>query len=144
MIDNLMLALRQAHYRHEGQGERLFQVASLLLSRGATVISADTGGQLPLRSAMDPVHLPLIELLLEHRAAVPADGLYWAIVESSPVLTTTAQQAWGKKLLPMLMRHGADSSMNVGRELDQTYDQLAKKMRVGDLLDRAKVRHAPR
>lgn len=349
----LMVALQHAHYRHEGNGDRLVQVARLLIARGASVKVAGAGGRVPLRAAMDPFNLPLIELLLKHGAALPDDGLdwalsnantplirllmpratpamlawtgptggtllhraaespetafvipwllskgldvnapdherttplgqaalsgnlagvvalhkaqarldgldddgqsalhlaaygahhdvlqwlvqrhldvkardkrgrssldialdtqafafftdarkldviallggvpgdvqrgrfgnhplhvavrqrdlatverlleagaspnlkdasgntplYWAIVESSPVLTTPAQQAWGRKLLPLLIRHGADTRMKPGRELDRTYDQLAQEMRVADLLERAKRRQAPR
>lgn len=75
----LIRALRHGHYRHQGQGEHLLQVASLLLSRGASVKGAGADGKPPLSAAMDPVNIPLIELLLKHGAAVPDDGLDWAI-----------------------------------------------------------------
>jgi ankyrin repeat protein len=75
----LTLALQHAHYRQEAKGERLVQVASLRLSRGASAKGAGTRGALPLRAAMDPVNLPLIELLLKHGAEVPDDGLDWSL-----------------------------------------------------------------
>mgnify|MGYP003347221787 CR=1 FL=1 len=75
----LLLALRHAHYRQEANGRRLYDVAALLLARGALVKGVASGAELPLRAAMDPVNLPLIMLLLNHGAAIPDEGLDWAI-----------------------------------------------------------------
>lgn len=73
----LLLALRHGHYKHEARGERLFAVAAFLLSPGASL--KVTKGPLPMCAAMVPVNLPLIRLLLQHGAALPNDGLDWAL-----------------------------------------------------------------
>lgn len=74
----LLLALRYGHYNHSDPG-RLLAVVELLLSRGASVALAGKDGMLPLRAAMDPVNIDLIRLLLKHGAAMPDDGLDWAL-----------------------------------------------------------------
>lgn len=75
----LLTALRWGHYRHEGKGEKLHAVVALLLSRGASAKIAGKDGVLPVRAAMDPVNIPLIRLLIQHGAALPDDGLDWAL-----------------------------------------------------------------
>lgn len=75
----LLLAVRHAHYRNEGKGEQILAVAALLLSRGASAKIAGNDGELPVRAAMDPVNIPLIRLLVKHGAALPDDGLDWAL-----------------------------------------------------------------
>jgi ankyrin repeat protein len=93
----LLLALRHGHYRHEGKGERLLAVAGLLLSRGASAKIAGASGELPVSAAMDPPNLPLIRLLIQHGAALPADGLHWALgaddVELVKLMMTVATPA---------------------------------------------------
>lgn len=74
----LLVALRHAHYRHEDP-DRLMKVVGRLLSRGASAKVAGSDGALPVRAAMDPVNLPLIQLLLSHGAEMPEDGLDWAL-----------------------------------------------------------------
>ena len=74
----LLTALRHAHYKHSDP-QRLHAVAELLLSRGASAKIAGADGALPMRAAMDPVNIPLLRLLLKHGAAVPDDGLDWAL-----------------------------------------------------------------
>jgi ankyrin repeat protein len=74
----LLLALRHAHYNHSDPG-RLKAVVDLLLSRGASATLSGKDGMLPVRAAMDPVNIALIRLLLEHGAAMPDDGLDWAL-----------------------------------------------------------------
>ena len=104
----------------------------------------------PLHAAVSQRDIQAVERLLAAGVSPnlkDASGntpLYWAIVESSPLLTTPSQRAWGSKLLPLLIRHGADTTMKPGGEVDKTYDQLAREMRVTDLMDRAKARHAAR
>jgi ankyrin repeat protein len=74
----LLLALRHAHYNHSDP-QRLHAVVELLLSRGASAKLAGKDGVSPLRAAMDPVNIPLFRLLLKHGAALPDDGLDWAL-----------------------------------------------------------------
>jgi len=74
----LLLALRHAHYNRDDP-HRLLAVVELLLASGASANIAGKHGALPVRAAMDPVNLPLIQLLLKHGATMPDDGLDWAL-----------------------------------------------------------------
>ena len=54
------------------------------------------------------------------------------------------QQAFGTKLLLLLIRYGADGSTTVGGELDKTFEPFAYELCMRDVCDHLLKSHAPR
>ncbi len=71
--------------------------------------------------------------------------LYWALALSSGLPATPAERAFGKALLPLLIRHGAEPEMHMGDgSTEQTYTQYARVLRIGDLLETAMRPYTPK
>ncbi len=104
----------------------------------------------PLHEATNKRDLAAVRRLLEGGANpnVKSESgntpLYWAIALSSGLPATPAERDFGKQLLPLLIRHGADTTMLMGGTENRTYEQYARSLRIGDLLERTKEQYAPR
>lgn len=74
-----------ANYRGDVAALKLSLDKGAAKSRRRNVLAAGIAlrplqtGPLPVRAAMDPVNLPLIRLLFQQSAALPDDGLDWAL-----------------------------------------------------------------
>lgn len=90
------------------------RVVEALLSGGANPNVKDESGNTPLRRAIN-------------------------LASGGPA--TAAQIAFGRKLLPLLLQHGADTSLRMPVTMD-TYDELARQSRYGAELARLKMRYA--
>jgi hypothetical protein len=102
---------------HEAVKQRDIQAVQRLLESGVSPNLKDASGNTPL---------------------------YWAIVWAGGVLSTPRERVFGKLLLPLLLRHGADTTLTKGGSIDETYDQFARSLRVVDMLERARQRYSPR
>lgn len=54
------------------------------------------------------------------------------------------ERDFGKLLLPLLLRHDTDTALTKGGSIDETHDQFARSVRLGDMLERARQRYTHR
>lgn len=130
--------------------DRKSQLVNLLGGTAADILRGRYARD-PLNEATERRDIKEVRRLLEAGAnpnVKNASGhtpLYWAIALSSGLPATPTERAFGKELLPLLIRHGADPEMYMGDgSTDQTYTQYARVLRIDDLLEAARRRHSPK
>lgn len=92
-----------------------------------------------------------IRALPARGATLPDDLLVRAISSDRPELVrfpmavaTPQERNFGRALLPLLIRHGADTTWRVEGGASETCEDFARSLRLAELLDRTKARYAPR
>lgn len=130
--------------------ERKSRLVSLLGGTPADILRGRFARD-PLNEATERRDIKEVRRLLEGGAnpnVKNASGhtpLYWALALSSGLPATPAERAFGKELLPLLIRHGADPEMTMGDgSTDQTYAQYARVLRIDDLLEATRRRYGPK
>lgn len=117
-----------------------------LLGGGAADVARGSVYQHPLHVAVWAGNLREVERVLEAGANVNvkdesgATALGRAIDLASGGPATAEQIAFGRNLLPLLLKFGADTSLRLPVSME-TYDEHARARRYGDELERLKARY---
>ena len=144
----LDIALDSHRYAFRSDAERL-EIVTLLGGTRADV-ARGTFYDHPLHLAVRALDIGAVRRLLEQgtdpnvKNEAADTPLRAALDYSSRLPTTPAQRAFGAKLLPLLIQHGARSDLYMGGAQMRTYDQHARELGIADLLERTQRRHAPR
>lgn len=122
-----------------------------LLGGGPADVARGRFARHPLHRAIAARDLRAVEQLLAQgadpnlRDASGHAPLWAALSLCSTLPNTPAEQAFGRQLLPLLLRHGADPQRVHDHDSGTTYLDDARRLRVLDLLEREMRRHpAPR
>jgi ankyrin repeat protein len=119
-----------------------------MLGGGPADIARGRFSNSPLHQAVENYDIRTVEKLLAAGANPNVKNssghtpLFRAIALASGGPATRDEIAFGKKLLPLLIRYGADPNMPMAD--GQTYAQWARGMWFGDKLEEVVRRHAPR
>lgn len=144
----LDIALDSHRFAFRTQAERLELVS--ILGGAPADVARGTFHDHPLHMAVRALDIQAVRRLLEQGADPNVKNesadtpLRVAIAYSSRLPTTPAQRAFGARLLPLLIEHGARTDLYMGGAEVRTYDDYARELGISDLLERTKRRHAPR
>lgn len=139
----LDIAIANERFAWRSPAEKLVLVE--LLGGGPADVLRGRYAEHPLDMAIRKKDLKLVESLLKQGADAnvrDASGHtpLWAAIDAC---SWPASVDFGRKLLPLLLRYGADPRRTVNEHEDETYIDLARRSRVLDLLEREMSRHSP-
>jgi len=144
----LDIVIDTERFAHRAAADKLTLVR--LLGGGEADIARGRHFGHPLHQAVAARDLSAVERLLKQGADPDLRDesghapLWTALAYSSALPATAAEHEFGRRLLRLLLRHGADPTRVLDARERTTYIDHARSLRIADLLETEMRRHSPR